>query len=282
MPLNLPKPFKTSLEGLQKLSIILLVPIIAIFAFAILQIQSTNRSIEEIPLLIKDASRDLAAFQRETDNLSNLKVNLKRSSERHLELLKVVDLRIRSSSYQDALVSWRSKAGLFRAQLKQDLDQLQQIESKSNLQLNKLALLLKNLLLQEDTQWISLQQFIEKQGDEAASSDEMEILFQNYIDEFLHTVRALGAYRGSVNELEKKLQALTNAKYLKLKEIETDSEKYRNALQHYLILMIVSLALGIIAFCGVIGLRIRRERRSRERRKTARNVEHGRRKTDRL
>lgn len=283
--------FKISLDGLQKLSIVLLVPILAIFVFSIYQIQSTKQSIDDIPLRIQASSVALAQLKGELDNLDNLKDNLKRSSERHSELLEIVDFGVESSVYLNNLDSWRSKVGLHRAQLKQDLDHLRQFNAEKNLQLNKLTLLLKKLLLQEDAQWISFQQLLEKHADKAANADEIEQYFQNYLKEFIHTIRALSAYRGSINDIEEKLHTFTNDEHLKINDIETELERYKISLQHYVILTIVSLVLGVIASCGAYGLRIRRERRSREprtnnisveyeRRKTDRNVEYKRRKTD--
>ena len=264
--------FKISLDGLQKLSIVLLVPILAIFVFSIYQILSTKQSIDDIPLRIQASSVALAQFKGELDNLDNLKDNLKRSSERHSELLEIVDFRVESSVYLNNLDSWRSKVGLHRAQLKQDLEHLRQFNAEKNLKLNKLALLLKKLLLQEDTQWISFQQLLEKHADEAANADEIEQYFQHYLKEFIHTIRALSAYRGSINDIEEKLHTLTNDEHLKINDIETELERYEISLQHYVILMIVSLVLGVIASCGAYGLRIRRERRSRERRTNNRSV----------
>ena len=221
-------------------------------------------------------------LNREIDIVSNLKENLKRSAERHIELLKVADVRTQSPVDLESLDSWRSDAGLHRTQLKQDLAHLQKFNAEKNIQLNELTLLLKNLLLQEETQWGSLQQFLEKQADKAVNPDEMEHYFQNYIKEFLRTIRALGAYQGSINEFEGKLRASANVKYLKSKEIGTESERHQNSLQHYLILMIVCLILIVIASCGAYGLRIRRERRSRERRSNDRSSVYTRRKSDRL
>ncbi len=264
--------FKISLDGLQKLSLALLVPILAIFVFSIYQIQSTKQSIDDIPSGLQASSAALAQLKGELDNLDNLKDNLKRSSERHSELLEIVDFRVESSVYLNNLDSWRSKVGLHRAQLKQDLEHLRQFNAEKNLKLNKLALLLKKLLLQEDTQWISFQQLLEKHADEAANADEIEQYFQHYLKEFIHTIRALSAYRGSINDIEEKLHTLTNDEHLKINDIETELERYEISLQHYVILMIVSLVLGVIASCGAYGLRIRRERRSRERRTNNRSV----------
>ena len=273
--------FKNSLDGLQKLSIILLVPIFAIFVFSVNQIQIAKQRIEDIPSGIQSSTLALAQFKRELRNLDNLKDNLKRSSERHSELLEIVDFRVESSVYLNNLDSWRSKVGLHRAQLKQDLDHLRQINVEKNLQLNKLALLLKKLLLQEDTQWTSFQQLLEKHADKAANADEIEQYFQNYLKEFIHTIRALSAYRGSINDIEEKLQKLTNDEHSKISGMVTELERYKISLQHYVILMIVSLVLGVIASCGAYGLRIRRERRSRERRTNNRSGEYEPRKTDR-
>ena len=273
--------FKISLGGLQKLSIILLVPILAIFLFSIHQIQNAKQSIDDIPSGLQASSAAFAQFQRELDNLDNLKDNLKRSSERHSELLEIVDFKVESSLYLNSLDSWRSKVGLRRTQLKQDLGHLRQFNAEKNLQLNKLALLLKKLLLQEDAQWISFQQLLEKHADQAANADEIEQYFQDYLKEFIHTIRALSAYRSSINDIEEKLHTLANDERLKINDIETALERYKISLQHNVILMIVSLVLGVITSCGAYGLRIRRERRSRERRTNNVSVEYERRKTDR-
>ena len=265
------------MNGLQTLSFVLLVPILAIFIYSVYQMRSASKSLDDIPLRLKQSSAALAIFKRQTDSLNNLEENLKRSSERHSDLLRVVNVRMLSSFNTDGLDSWRSKAGLYRAQLKQDLDHLQKFNAESNLELNKLALSLKNLLLQEDSQWLSLQQFLEKQINKAINSEDMELYFEDFLKEFLHTIRALSAYQNLINDSEKKLQTLTNSEFLKYKGIETEAERFENTSQHYLILMIVSLVLTVVASCGVMGLRIRRERRSRERRKSVRGVEYERR-----
>jgi len=264
-------------NGLQTLSFVLLVPILAIFIYSVYQMRSASKSLDDIPLRLKQSSAALAIFKRQTDSLNNLEENLKRSSERHSDLLRVVNVRMLSSFNTDGLDSWRSKAGLYRAQLKQDLDHLQKFNAESNLELNKLALSLKNLLLQEDSQWLSLQQFLEKQINKAINSEDMELYFEDFLKEFLHTIRALSAYQNLINDSEKSLQTLTNREFLKYKGIETEAERFENTSQHYLILMIVSLVLTVVASCGVMGLRIRRERRSRERRKSVRGVEYERR-----
>jgi len=271
------KPFKISVNALQTLSFVLLVPILAIFIFSVYQMRSASKSLDDIPLRLKQSSAVLAIFERQMGSLDTLEENLKRSSERHSDLLRVVNVRMLSSFNVDGLDSWRSKAGLYRAQLKQDLGHLQKFNTESNLELNKLALSLKNLLLQEDSQWLSLQQFLEKQIDKAINSEDMELYFEDFLKEFLHTIRALSAYQNLINDSEKKLQTLTNSEFLKYKGIETEAERFENTSQHYLILMIVSLVLTVVASCGVMGLRIRRERRSRERRKSVRGVEYERR-----
>jgi len=279
------KPFKISVNALQTLSFVLLVPILAIFIFSVYQMRSASKSLDDIPLRLKQSSAVLAIFERQMGSLDTLEENLKRSSERHSDLLRVVNVRMLSSFNVDGLDSWRSKAGLYRAQLKQDLGHLQKFNTESNLELNKLALSLKNLLLQEDSQWLSLQQFLEKQIDKAINSEDMELYFEDFLKEFLHTIRALSAYQNLINDSEKKLQTLTNSEFLKYKGIETEAERFENTSQHYLILMIVSLVLTVVASCGVMGLRIRRgirrERRSRERRKSVRGVEYERRSADR-
>ncbi len=275
------KPFKISVNGLQTLSFVLLVPILAILIFSVYQMRSASKSLDDIPLRLKQSSAALAIFKRQMDSLNNLEENLKRSSERHSDLLRVVNVRMLSSFNTDGLDSWRSKAGLYRAQLKQDLDHLQKFNAESNLELNKLALSLKNLLLQEDSQWFSLQQFLEKQIDKTINSEDMELYFEDFLKEFLHTIRALSAYQNLINDSEKKLQTLTNREFLKYKGIETEAERFENTLQHYLILMIVSLVLAAGASCGAMGLRLRKERRSRERRKSVRGVEYERRRVDR-
>lgn len=269
------------MNGLQTLSFVLLLPILAIFIYSVYQMRSASKSIDDIPLRLKQSSAALAIFKRQMDSLNNLEENLKRSSERHSDLLRVVNVRMLSSFNTDGLDSWRSKAGLYRAQLKQDLDHLQKFNAESNLELNKLALSLKNLLLQEDSQWLSLQQFLEKQIDKAISPEDMELYFEDFLKEFLHTIRALSAYQNLINDSEKNLQTLTNREFLKYKGIETEAERFENTSQHYLILIIVSLVLAVVASCGVMGLRIRRERRSRERRKSVRGVEYERRRVDR-
>jgi len=269
------------MNSLQTLSLVLLVPILAIFLFSVYQMRSASKSIDNIPLRLKQSSATLAIFERQKDSLNNLEENLKRSSERHSDLLRVVNVKMLSTFNQNGLDSWRSKTGLYRAQLKQDLGHLQKFNAETNLELNKLALSLKNLLLQEDTQWVSLQQFLEKQIDKAVDSGDMEQYFQSFLKEFLHTIRALSAYQNLITDSEKKLQTLTNREFLKFKGIETESERFKNTFQHYLILTIVSLVLAVIASCGVIGLRIRRERRSRERRKSVRGIENERRSVDR-
>ena len=269
------------MNGLQTLSFVLLVPILAIFVFSLYQMRSASKSIDNIPLRLKQSSAALAVFERQMNSLDNLEENFKRSSERHSDLLTVVNVRMLSSFNPDGLDSWRSKTGLYRAQLKQDLDRLQQFNAESNLELNKLALSLKNLLLQEDSQWLSLQQFLEKQIDKAINSEDMELYFEDFLKEFLHTIRALSAYQNLINDSEKSLQTLTNREFLKYKGIETEAERFENTSQHYLILIIVSLVLAVVASCGVMGLRIRRERRSRERRKSVRGVDYERRRVDR-
>jgi hypothetical protein len=281
VPTDSKKPFKISVNGLQTLSFVLLLPILAIFIYSVYQMRSASKSIDNIPLRLKQSSAVLAIFERQMDSLDTLEENLKRSSERHSDLLRVVNVRMLSSFNADGLDSWRSKAGLYRAQLKQDLGHLQQFNTESNIQINKLALSLKNLLLQEDSQWLSLQQFLEKQIDKTINSEDMELYFEDFLKEFLHTIRALSAYQNLINDSEKNLQALTNREYLKFKRIETESERYKNTSQHYLILIIVSFVLAVVASCGVMGLRIRRERRSRERRKSVRGVEYERRRVDR-
>jgi hypothetical protein len=273
--------FNRPLDGLQKLSFALLVPLLAFFIFSLYKIHTINKRIDDIPMELEELSVVTINLNRELGIVSNLKENLKRSSERHIELLKVADVRTQSAVDLEGLDSWRSDAGLHRTQLKQDLTHLQKFNAEKNIQINELTLLLKNLLLQEETQWGSLQQFLEKQADKAVNPDEMEHYFQNYIKEFLRTIRALGAYQGSINEFEGKLRASANVKYLKSKEIGTESERYQNSLQHYLILMIVCLILIVIASCGAYGLRIRRERRSRERRSNDRSSGYTRRKSDR-
>lgn len=272
-------PFKTPMDGLQKLSLALLVPILAIFAFSILQMRGTSQSIDNVPLRLEASSADTAKVKRELGHLGNLEENLKRSSERHSELLRGVDVRMRTSN-SDGLKSWRSKTGLLRAQLKQDLGRLQQFNAETNPQLKKLAVSLENLLLQEETQWISLQKFLQKQADNAINADERGQFYQDYMDEFLQTIRALSGYRNAINDFKDKLQTLSNDVILKRRRIETELEYHKNSFQHQLILMIVSFVLGIIATCGVFGLRIRRERRSRERRQNDRRTENDRRQND--
>lgn len=256
-------------------------PLIAFFVFSLYKIHTTSKRIDEIPLELEKSSLAMTSLKQEIEIVSRLKENLKRSSERHMALLKIADVRTQSSLNRESLKSWRTRAEIERIQLKQDLSLLQQINTGKNISLNKLDLSLKNLTLQEETQWTSLQQFLEKQADTAANSDETELYFQNFIKEFLHTIRALGAYQVSIDQFEDKLQALENGIYLKSREILTESERYKIALQHYQILMIVSLVMIAIASCGAYGLRIRRERRSRERRSDARDVGYARRKSDR-
>jgi hypothetical protein len=273
--------FNYPLDGMQKLSFALLVPLLAIFIFSLYKIHNINKRIDDIPVELEELSQATTKIKREIDIVGSLKDNLKRSSERHIELLKVADVRTQTSVNLEGLDTWRSDAGLHRTQLKQDLDRLQQFNAEKNIQLNEMTILLKKLLLQEDAQWRSLQQFLEKQADKAVNSEEMEQYFQNYIKEFLHTIRALGAYQGSINELEEKLRASVNKKYLKSKDLGTESERLKDSLLHHLILVTVSLVVIVIASCGAYGLRIRRERRSRDRRSNDRSSGYTRRKSDR-
>jgi len=274
------KSFNTPMDGVQKLSLALLVPILAIFVMSVLQMRSTYQTINEAPLKLQRSSAVAAKIKTELGRLSKLEENLKRSSERHSELLRGVDVRMRTSYDSDRLNSWRSKTGLLRAELTQDLDRLQQFNAETNSQLSKLALSLENLLLQEEMQWISLQEFLEKQADKAVNSEERGQFYQNYMDEFLQTIKALSAYRSVINDFKGKLQALANSGYLKRRDIETNRELYENTFQYYLVVAIVCFVLAVIAGCGAYGLRIRRERRSRERRQDDRRVENDRRQGD--
>ena len=99
--------------------------------------------------------------------------------------------------------------------------------------------------------------------------------------EFLETIRAISIFRGAVNKYKVKLQASISKENLNLMKLDTKSRSYQDSLQHYAIVIIACLVMGTIASCGAYGLRIRRERRSRERRKTVRNVKDERRKIDR-
>lgn len=275
--MELKESFKTPMEGLQKLSLALLVPILAIFAFSIFQIRSTSQSIDNAPLKLTESTAATAKIKREIGHLSKLEGNLRRSSERHSELLRGVDIRMRSGLDEDGLNSWRSKTGLLRAQLKQDLGRLHQFNAGKNPQLKKLAVSLERLLLQEEAQWISLQKFLQKQADNAVNTVARGQFYQNYMNEFLQTIRALSGYRSAINVFKEKLQTLTNEEFLKRQRIETELKYHQNSFQHQLIVIIVCFVLGVIATCGVFGLRIRRERRSRERRQNDRRVENDRR-----
>jgi len=274
------KSFNTPMDGMQKLSLGLLVPILAIFVMSLLQMRSTSQTINEAPLKLKRSSAVAAKIKKELGRVSRLEENLKRSSERHSELLRGVDVRMRTSYDADNINSWRSKTGLLRAELTQDLDRLHQFNAETNSQLGKLALSLQDLLLQEEMQWISLQQFLEKQADQAADAEERGEFYQSYMDEFLQTIKALSGYRSEINDFKDKLKALANNGYLKRRDIETNRELHENTFQYYLIVAIVCFVLAVIAGCGAYGLRIRRERRSRERRHSARRVEHDRRQSD--
>ncbi len=278
--MDLIKSFNTPMDGVQKLSLALLVLILAIFVFSIQQMRSTYQTINEAPSKLQRSSAVAAKIKTELGRLSKLEENLKRSSERHSELLRGVDVRMRTSYDADRLNSWRSKTGLLRAELTQDLDRLHQFNAETNSQLSKLALSLENLLLQEEMQWISLQEFLEKQADKAINSEEREQFYQNYMDEFLQTIKALSGYRSVINDFKDKLQALANSGYLKRRDIETNRELYENTFQYYLIVAIVCFVLAVIAGCGAYGLRMRRERRSRERRQNDRRVENDRRQGD--
>ena len=269
------------MENLQKLSLALLVLILATLIFSLFQVRNTYQIIDEIPSRLEKSSSTSARLKRELSHLDKLQENLKRSSDRHSELLLSVDVRLKSSFDLESLDSWRSKTGLLRAQLSQDLGRLQQFNAETNPELNKLVVSLKGLLLQEDAQWISLQQFLDMQVDETDNPNRSNQFYQNYMQEFLGTIRALSVFRGAVNEYRDRLQALVNSENLKFMKIETRSKYIQNSLQHYLIVIIVCVVMGIIASCGVYGLRIRRERRSRERRKVVRSVENERRKIDR-
>ena len=112
--MNLKIPFKTPMEGLQKLSLVLLVPILVMFVLSILQMRSISRNIDAVPLKLEASSAALSKIKRELGHLNKLGEDLKRSSERHSELLRGVDIRVRISD-SDSLNSWRSKAGLLRA-----------------------------------------------------------------------------------------------------------------------------------------------------------------------
>ncbi len=273
--------FKTPMEGLQKLSLALLVPILAIFVFSVFQIRSASQNIDNAPLKLTESSAATVKIKREIDHLSKLEGNLRRSSERHSELLRGVDIRMRPGLDGDGVNSWRSKTGLLRAQLKQDLGRLHQFNAGTNPQLKKLAVSLEKLLLQEEAQWISLQKYLQNQTDNAVDTVARGQFYQNYMNEFLQTIRALSGYRSAINEFKEKLQTLTNAEYLQRQRIETKLKYNQNSFQHQLIVMIVCFVLGVIAICGVFGLRIRRERRSRERRQNSRSVSHERRRIDR-
>ena len=279
--MDLIKSFNSPMDGMQKLSLALLVLILVVFALSILQLRTISQSIDDAPLKLEQSAAATAKIKREMGRLNKLEDNLKRSSERHSELLRGVDVRMRASYDADSLNSWRSKTGLLRAQLKQDLDRLHQFNAETSPQLNKLALSLENLLLQEEMQWISLQEFLEKQADKAVNSDEIGQFYQSYMNEFLNTIRALSAYRSVINEFKDKLQTLANDGFVKRRNIETNLENYHNSFQYYLIVAIVCFVLAAIASCGAYGLRIRRERRSRERRQNTRSVENDRRQNTR-
>ena len=278
--MDLIKSFSSPMDGMQKLSLALLVLILVVFALSILQLRTISQSIDDAPLKLEQSSAATAKIKREMGRLNKLEDNLKRSSERHSELLKGVDVRMRSSD-ADSVNSWRSKTGILRAQLKQDLERLHQFNAETSPQLNKLALSLESLLLQEEMQWISLQEFLEKQADKAVNSDERGQFYQSYMNEFLDTIRALSGYRSVINEFKDKLQTLANDGFVKRRNIETNLENHHNSFQYYLIVAIVCFVLGVIASCGAYGLRIRRERRSRERRRNSRNVENDRRQNTR-
>ena len=270
-------PFKTPMDGLQKLSLALLVLILVIFVLSISQMRSTYQVINDVPLKLQRSTAVDIKIKTELGRLGKLEENLKRSSERHSELLRGVDVRMRTSYDADSVKSWRSKAGLLIAQLKQDLDRLRQFNNETNSQLNRLALSQQDLLLQEEMQWTSLQLFLENQADKTVNSEEKGQFYQDYMDEFLETIRALSAYRIAINDFKEKLQALANKGYLKRKDIETNLEIHKNSFQYYLIMSIVSFVLAVVASCGVFGMRIRRERRSRERRQNDRRVDNDRR-----
>ena len=278
--MDLIKSFNTPMDGLQKLSLALLVLILAVFVYSIQQLGSTHQTINEAPSKIQRSSAVAAKIKTELGRLAKLEENLKRSSERHSELLRGVDVRMRTSYDADRLQSWRSKTGLLRAELTQDLDRLDQFNAKTNSQLGKLAISLQDLLLQEEMQWISLQQFLEKQADVAADAEERGQFYQDYMDEFLQTIKALSGYRSEISDYKDKLKALANSGYLKRRNIETNLESYKNTFQYYMIVAIVCFVLAVIAGCGAYGLRIRRERRSRERRQNDRRVENDRRQGD--
>ena len=268
------------MNSLQKLSLVLLVPIILTFTFSLYQIRNIYHFIDQIPLRLEKSTLTSHRLSSELTHLESLEENLRRSSDRHSELLLGVDVRLKSSFSQGGLKSWRSKAGLLRAQLNQDLDHLQRFTDRTNSQLNKLALSLKSLLLQEDAQWVSLQRFLSKQASENNSGNSKQF-YQNYMREFLETIRAISIFREAVNKYKVELQASVSNENMNLMKLDTRSRSYQDSLQHYVIVIITCLVMGIIASCGAYGLRIRRERRSRERRKTVRNVAHERRKVDR-
>ena len=136
--------------------------------------------------------------------------------------------------------------------------------------MNKLALAFEKLLIQEEAEWVSLQKFMQKQVDNAVTAEERAQFYQNYMDEFLQTIRALSVYRNSITEFRSKLQTLENEGNVKHRIIQTNLDSYRNSFQHQLIVGIVFFVLGAVVTCGVFGLRIRRERRSRERRQSDR------------
>jgi len=278
---NLKNPFKKPMEGLQKLSLALLVPILAVFAISVYQLLNTSQSLDEFPSKLTQSSTVSARLKADMDRLDTLAQHLKQSSERHSEILSGVDLRSQSSSDQKSIEAWRSKAGLLRTQLEQDLDLLQQNSTQANPQLKELVLSLTKLLLQENTQWASQQQFLGSRANKAVDAIEREKLYRDFMNEYLATIRALGVSRNAISDYRNNLQTSINGENINFRRISTQAEIYRNSLQHQVILMIVAVVLGTVAICGVCGLRIRRERRSRERRKEDRNVEFERRKVDR-
>jgi hypothetical protein len=250
------------MDGLQKLSLAFLPFAIALLSYAFIEMWHVLQDMDAIILRLEEYATFNAKLERETASADILKEISERSGQR-LEILNDLHVKKQLTITEGYLAAWRSKIRFQRIELKQDQGALQQFSAETYTHFHKMATALANLLAQEDAMWVRLQQFLEKQSDNAAIPEEREQMFQHIVNDMLELMRYTHATIGTAKSAVEQFQSLKDDVSLESKRMIADSTGYKRSMLFYSILFLVSTLVIFILCCVVVGLRIRKREPSR-------------------
>ena len=244
---------KPSISSIQSLSKILLPLFASLLAYSIFQCLQAINNIDGVSSKIEELSAPILALDRRFENLDVLKEISERSHERTNQR-EGIDAKKTPTITPYSLEQWNIKLMAIRMNLAEDLGTLNQFNIKTYPYLYRPADGLKNLLIAEDSMWLSLQQFLEKQASENSSQDKREQFFQNYMNKNRVVLQTILAYEGTIHEMMEMMlefESIAKAKYNKL---SVDIRAHNRSLHIFGFLSVTSLLLGFCALWGVLGM----------------------------